>query len=166
MKSLRSKLVGALVGIAGFIGVANAEQVIVYEAVGGSSQLVSASFAVNREQYLVEMRLVPSVRPASPEAGIALVENYIFPTLEMCTKLREQKKIVAGGPISATIGIVMIVEAASARELDELVEHLPAWPLMETTVTPLTTFEDRIRAIRPRLERDKESARDKETGRR
>jgi len=49
MKSLRSKLVGALVGVAGFIGVANAEQVIVYEAVGGSSQLVSASFAVNRE---------------------------------------------------------------------------------------------------------------------
>ena len=48
MKSLRSKLVGALVGIAGFIGVANAEQVIVYEAVGGSSQLVSADFAVNR----------------------------------------------------------------------------------------------------------------------
>ena len=49
MKSLRSKLVGALVGVAGFIGMANAEQVIVYEAVGGSSQLVSASFAVNRE---------------------------------------------------------------------------------------------------------------------
>ncbi len=49
MKSLRSKLVGALVGVAGFIGVANAEQVIVYEAVGGSSQLVSVSFAVNRE---------------------------------------------------------------------------------------------------------------------
>src|SRR5215831_16791689 len=49
MKSLRSKLVGALVGVAGVIGVANAEQVIVYEAVGGSSQLVSASFAVKRE---------------------------------------------------------------------------------------------------------------------
>ncbi|HKD40589.1 MAG TPA: hypothetical protein VKB87_09915 [Myxococcaceae bacterium] len=49
MKSLRSKLVGALVGVAGGIGVANAEQVIVYEAVGGSSQLVSASFAVKRE---------------------------------------------------------------------------------------------------------------------
>ena len=146
MKSLRSKLVGALVGVAGFIGVANAAQV--------------------QMQYLVEMRLVPSVRPASPEAGIALVENYVFPTLEMCTKLREQKKIVAGGPISGTTGIIMIVEAASARELDELVEHLPAWPLMETTVTPLTTFEDRIRAIRPRLERDKESAREKETGRR
>src|SRR5262249_57468322 len=49
MKSLRSKLVGALVGVAGGIGVANAEEVIVYEAVGGSSQLVSASFAVKRE---------------------------------------------------------------------------------------------------------------------
>jgi len=49
MKSLRSKLVGALVGVAGLIGVANGEQVMVYESVGGSSQLVSASLAVNRE---------------------------------------------------------------------------------------------------------------------
>ncbi len=43
-------------------------------------------------QYLVEMRLVPSARPTSPEVGIALVENYIFPTLEMCTKLRESAR--------------------------------------------------------------------------
>jgi hypothetical protein len=48
MKSLRSKLVGALVGIGAFIGVANAEQVVVYEApLGGST--VSAGFAVNRD---------------------------------------------------------------------------------------------------------------------
>jgi len=68
MKSLRSKLVGALVGVAGFIGVANAEQVIVYEAVGGSSQLVSASFAVNRELgrawVNVQLQSSPSSEPA------------------------------------------------------------------------------------------------------
>src|SRR5215471_19075595 len=68
MKSLRSKLIGALVGVAGFIGVANAEQVIVYEAVGGSSQLVSASFAVNRELgrawVNVQLQSSPSSEPA------------------------------------------------------------------------------------------------------
>jgi hypothetical protein len=33
------------------------------------------------------------------------------------------------------------------------------WPLMETDVTPLTTFEDRIHAISPRLGRDKAEVR-------
>lgn len=43
-----SKLVGALV--LGFVGVANAEQVIVYEApLDGSNQQISADFAVNRK---------------------------------------------------------------------------------------------------------------------
>jgi hypothetical protein len=104
------------------------------------------------------MKLVAQGRPTSPEAEITLIENYIFPSIEMCRKLREEKKILAGGPISGTIGIAMIVEAASALELDGIVENLPVWPLMETNVTPLTTFEDRIRAISPRLERDKADA--------
>jgi hypothetical protein len=52
----------------------------------------------------------------------------------------------------------MIVEAACPLELDGIVENLPLGPLMETSVTPLTTFEDRIRAIRPRLERNKADA--------
>jgi hypothetical protein len=47
MRSL-SKLIGALV--VGFVGVANAEQVTVYEApLDDSSQQLSADFAVNRE---------------------------------------------------------------------------------------------------------------------
>ena len=62
------------------------------------------------------------------------------------------------GPISGTIAIAVIVEAASPLELDGIFENLPVWPLMETSVTPLTTFEDRIRAISPRLERDKADA--------
>jgi len=68
MKSLRSKLVGALVGVAGFIGVANAEQVIVYEAAGGSSQRVSASFAVNRElgRAWVDVQVQSSASSSEP----------------------------------------------------------------------------------------------------
>lgn len=49
MRSL-SKLVGALVGAASFLGVANAEQVVVFEApLDDSIRQISADFAVNRE---------------------------------------------------------------------------------------------------------------------
>src|SRR5260370_2728040 len=101
-------------------------------------------------QYLVEMKLVTG-RPTTPEDGMTFIEQVIFPSLEMCKKLQEQKKILAGGPISGTIELAMIVEAGSALELDDLIETLPVWSLTETSVTPLPTFEDRIKAIRPRL---------------
>jgi len=48
-------------------------------------------------QYLVQMKLVAQGRPTSPEAEITLAENYIFPSVEMFRKLREEKKILAGG---------------------------------------------------------------------
>jgi hypothetical protein len=71
--------------------------------------------------------------------------------------MQEEKKILAGGPMSGTIGIVLIVEAESALELDQLIESLPVWPQMETSVTALTTFDGRMTALRPRLERLKTS---------
>src|SRR5215813_15670764 len=78
MKSLRSKLVGALVGVAGFIGVANAEQVIVYEAVGGSSQLVSASFAVNRELGRAWVNVQLQSGPSSEPAFDPPIEKQVY----------------------------------------------------------------------------------------
>lgn len=54
--------------------------------------------------------------------------------------------------MSGAIGIAMIVEAGSALELDELIESLPVWPVMETSVTPLTTFDGRMVGLRPRVE--------------
>lgn len=104
-------------------------------------------------QYLVQMKLAAHSRPISPQDGIAFIEGYIFPSLEVLKKLEEEKKILAGGPMSGIIGIALIVQAETALELDELIESLPVWPLMETTVTPLTTFDGRIAALRPRLER-------------
>jgi muconolactone delta-isomerase len=110
-------------------------------------------------QYLVQMRLVPQGRPVTIEAGAEFIERYIFPTLELCKKLRDEKKILAGGPMSGAIALVLIVDADSARELDDLITSLPAWPLMETAVTPLTTFEARAETLRPRLERLKAETR-------
>jgi hypothetical protein len=52
-------------------------------------------------QYLVQMKLVPQGRPAASEEGTAFIEHYIFPTLELCKKLQDEKKILAGGPMSS-----------------------------------------------------------------
>jgi len=87
----------------------------------------------------------------SKEEGLVFFEEFIHPTLELCKKLQDQKKILAGGPISGTIGLFLVVKADSAKELDDLVTGLPVWPRMETEVTPLTTFDDRALSIQRRL---------------
>lgn len=110
-------------------------------------------------QYLVQMRLVPQGRPTTSEEGIAFIEQTIFPTLERCKKLQDEKKILAGGPVSGAIGITMIVNAESARELDDVITSLPVWPRTEVEVTPLTTFEDREQSLLPRFEKLKAQAR-------
>ena len=106
--------------------------------------------------YLVQMKLAS--RPANPQEGKALIEQMILPTLELCKKLEAEKKIVAGGPVGGSIALSVIVSAQSAEELDGLITSLPVWPLMETTVTPLATFEIRAQEVRLRLEQMKQQA--------
>jgi muconolactone delta-isomerase len=102
-------------------------------------------------QYLVRMKIVPQGRPMSAEEGAVFFEEFIHPTLELCKKLQNENKILAGGPISGTIGLVLVVKADTAKDLDDLVTSLPVWPRMETEITPLTTFEDRALSIERRL---------------
>ena len=103
-------------------------------------------------QYLVQMKLADSARPRSPQETIAFIEQYVFPTLEVCDQLLEEKKIVAGGPLGGAIALAVVVRAESIQELDDVLESLPIWPLMQTTVIPLTSFEGRRAAVRRRLE--------------
>ncbi len=103
-------------------------------------------------QYLVQMKLANSSRASTPEEGIAFIEQYIFPTLELCKKLEKEKKILAGGPTSGAVALVLVVSADSSQELDELITNLPVWPRMETEVIPLTSFEGRKLTLQPRLE--------------
>ncbi len=110
-------------------------------------------------QYLVQLRLSSSARPASQKDGVDFIEEFIFPTLELCKKLQEEKKILAGGPVSGSVALMLIVSAESARELDALITSLPIWPRMETQVIPLTTFDDRMHSLLPRLEELKAKAR-------
>lgn len=49
-------------------------------------------------QYLVQMNIVPQGGPTTREEGQQFITQQIFPTLERCKKLQEEKKILAGGP--------------------------------------------------------------------
>jgi muconolactone delta-isomerase len=80
------------------------------------------------------------------------MEQFILPTLDLCKRLQSEKKIVAGGPVSGAIALSLIVSVESVQELDDLITSLPVWPRMETTVTPLSTFDVRIQTVRSRLE--------------
>lgn len=100
--------------------------------------------------YLVQLKLAS--RPANSQEGKIFIEQMILPTLELCQKLEAEKKIVAGGPVSGSIALSLIVNASSDEELDSTITGLPVWPLMETTVTPLGTFDVRAQEVRARLE--------------
>jgi muconolactone delta-isomerase len=100
--------------------------------------------------YLVQLK--PASRPETPQEGIVFIEQFILPTLEPCKRLEAEKKIVAGGPLSGAVALSLIVSAESAQELDDLITSLPVWPRMETTVTPLNTFDVRMQAVRARIE--------------
>jgi muconolactone delta-isomerase len=102
-------------------------------------------------QYLVHMKLASSARPTTAEEGRVLAEQFILPTLARCEELVAQKKILAGGPVSGTIAIALVVEVDTVPELDKLLTSLPAWPQMETEVTPLTTFDGRRQSLLARF---------------
>lgn len=109
-------------------------------------------------QYLVQLRLRNSASPMNPGSGIGFIEELILPTLERCKKLQEDKKILAGGPMSGAVALALIVTAGSPQELDDLITSLPVWPRMETEVIPLTTFDERRRSVLSKLEELKTQA--------
>lgn len=104
-------------------------------------------------KYLVQMELVGAARPATAPEGVGFIEQQILPTLERCKKLEAEGKIVGGGPVSGAIALSLVVDAASSQEVDEVVSSLPVWPRMETTVTPLTTFDERVQLVQTQLQR-------------
>jgi muconolactone delta-isomerase len=109
-------------------------------------------------KYLVQMKLANPSRPATPQEGIIFMEQFILPTLELCKRLEAERKILAGGPASGAVALSLIVSAESSQELDVLIMGLPVWPRMETTVTPLTTFEGRMVSVRARLDHLKDQS--------
>lgn len=77
-----------------------------------------------------------------PAGGGRVYQGLITPTLELAKKLQSEKRILAGGPVSGAVALVLLVSAELAQRLDKLLTSVSVWPRMETEVTPLTTFED------------------------
>lgn len=79
-------------------------------------------------QYLVHMRLAAAARPTTAGEGRIVPEQFILPTLARCEELVAHKKILAVGPVSGTLAIVLIVEVGTVPEFDHLLTSLAAWP--------------------------------------
>lgn len=104
-------------------------------------------------QYLVQMTLAEAGRAISAQDGLVFIESYVLPTLDMLKRLKAEGRLLAGGPVAGSIALALVFEAETVEALDALIESLPVWPRMNTTVTPLTTFDGRAEAVRPRLDR-------------
>jgi len=98
------------------------------------------------------MKVTDGGRPTTTAEGFVFIEQYVLPSMEICKKLEMDKKIVSGGPIAGSMEFVMVFDVESITELDNLLEGLPIWVRMHTSVRQLVRFEDRISHIRSRLE--------------
>jgi len=48
-----------------------------------------------------------------------LIERYILSSLEICRKWQAEGKLLAGGPVSGSIQLAIVLEVESVKELDE-----------------------------------------------
>ena len=110
-------------------------------------------------KYLVIMEVVETKVPTSLPEMIQHLEREIIPTHQAMIRLEEEGKILAGGAQSGRRAEVLIVEAASNEELDELLRGLPHWPLMKVDVVPLHGWEVTLARERQLLEHLKAASR-------
>ena len=92
-------------------------------------------------QYLVEGTGGPGFK--SPEETVEVLERAILPGFEHLIRLQAEKKILAGGLPVGERAFVVIIEAASNEEVDQLVRGIPFWGVLEWKVTPLQSIEGR-----------------------
>lgn len=91
--------------------------------------------------YLVETSEGPGF--ASPDEVLGVLENGILPTFDALLALKADKKIIAGGLPAGSRRFVLLVEADSHAEVDNMLRDLVAWGVFGWTVTPLQSIEGR-----------------------
>jgi hypothetical protein len=108
--------------------------------------------------FLVELDHVKPGTVPGPEEGRTFIEQIILPTLARAEELVKQKKILAGGPAAGRIALRFIAEADSPKEVDWMIASLQLWPLAETRVTPLISFNDRRTHLQTLLKKSRRLA--------
>jgi muconolactone delta-isomerase len=91
-------------------------------------------------QYLVTMD-IQTADPLLPIDGLVeVVREAILPSLEALTNLKARGKVVTGGYPEGERFLVMVVEADSEEELQEVLDELPLSDVAKVKATPLRGF--------------------------
>jgi muconolactone delta-isomerase len=98
------------------------------------------------------MQMAMSANRPQFEESIALIEQIMLPSLQLCHQMCSENRIVAGGVISGAIAVLMIIEVESSQEVDRVLMDLPFWSVMKTTVMPLIEFSDRFTHLSHRVD--------------
>ena len=102
-------------------------------------------------EYLVTMEWIDPMGNGAmnpPQQMGQLVDQVVVPSLEAMVKLRQEKKIVAGGALAGKRGVALIVEAESNDEVAELTQSFPFWVFCKWEITPLETLEHHVALAR------------------
>ncbi len=102
-----------------------------------SSAFVSNSFGMT---YLVKGSSGPV--SLSSEDMAQLLETVVIPSLDQLAKWEKEGKITGGLPVGQR-AFVLIVEASSNEELDQMLRSLPIWAGMKWKVIPLQSLGGR-----------------------
>lgn len=104
-------------------------------------------------QYLVTMEYVEPGPLFAPQQLGQMVADTILPSFDLLAELTKQGKILAGGVPVGSRTASFVIEAANHDELDQLLEGVPWWGVMKTTVAPLQAFAQRAANDRALLAR-------------
>jgi len=104
-------------------------------------------------KYLVTAGSGPAI--FSETEMVDILENIILPSFDIFLKLESEGKILGGGLPIGERAFVFIIEADSNEALDRILRNIPAWPVLEWTVSPLQSFKGRATQDRELMQKMK-----------
>ena len=104
-------------------------------------------------QFLVTMEFVEPGPLFAPQQLGQMVAEMILPSFDLLAEWQTQGKVLAGGVLVGSRTASFVIEAATHDALDQLLEGMPWWGVMKTTVAPLQTFAQRAANDRALMER-------------
>ena len=92
--------------------------------------------------YLVTMNLNRADPLLPVDQLTQFIRGAILPSVESLMRLQAQGKVVSGGYPIGRPAIVLLMDAASEKELYEILEGLPIWEQVEAETRRMQGFED------------------------
>lgn len=109
--------------------------------IGAALALALLTGAARADLYLVTTSEGPGF--SDPSEVLAVLESGILPTFDALLTLEKKNKILAGGLPVGSRKFVLIVEADSHEEVDNMLRDLIAWGVFSWKVTALQSIEGR-----------------------